>query len=118
MYVGAGHGSGLVGNSQHSGRRTWHNSCMPQLEYTPSLSPPSPRPAPPPFSYLLPKGHREFHRRLAASLGLLVGAKLLNVQVPFLFKHTGKTVGTAGYCPVLLGTAQLSRPALHALGGP
>ena len=39
--------------------------------------------------YILPKGNAEFHRRVAAAMGLLVGAKLLNVQVPFLFKYTG-----------------------------
>lgn len=46
-----------------------------------------------PGRYLLPKGHTEFHRRVAASLGLLIAAKLLNVQVPFLFKYTGGWVG-------------------------
>ncbi|KAK7385638.1 hypothetical protein VNO78_31389 [Psophocarpus tetragonolobus] len=57
------------------------------------------KPAPPPggqvadvkilrklASYLWMKDNLEFRVRVVAALGLLVGAKVLNVQVPFLFK--------------------------------
>ncbi|TKY56627.1 ABC transporter B family member 25 [Spatholobus suberectus] len=37
-------------------------------------------------SYLWMKDNLEFRFRVVAALGLLVGAKVLNVQVPFLFK--------------------------------
>ncbi|KAG4955098.1 hypothetical protein JHK87_040692 [Glycine soja] len=37
-------------------------------------------------SYLWMKDNIEFRVRIVAALGLLVGAKILNVQVPFLFK--------------------------------
>lgn len=43
---------------------------------------------------------------MAASLGLLVGAKLLNVQVPFIFKYTGELQGFSrvwGLVPCALG---------------
>lgn len=36
--------------------------------------------------YLWMKGNYEFQLRVVAALGFLVGAKVLNVQVPFLFK--------------------------------
>ncbi|KAI4368934.1 hypothetical protein MLD38_017434 [Melastoma candidum] len=37
-------------------------------------------------SYLWMKDNSEFRLRVVAAIGLLVGAKVLNVQVPFLFK--------------------------------
>lgn len=37
-------------------------------------------------TYLWIKGNMEFRLRVIAALGFLVGAKVLNVQVPFLFK--------------------------------
>lgn len=48
-------------------------------------------------SYVWPKGNPRIKARVGVALGLLVGAKLLNVQVPFIFKdgvnylnqHTG-----------------------------
>ena len=42
--------------------------------------------------YVKPHGSVEVNRRIAAAMGLLVGSKVLNVQVPFLFKHTGEMV--------------------------
>lgn len=39
------------------------------------------------MSYIWPKGKPQVKRRVLLSLSLLAGAKLLNVQVPFLFKH-------------------------------
>ncbi|KFM65308.1 ATP-binding cassette sub-family B member 7, mitochondrial, partial [Stegodyphus mimosarum] len=39
------------------------------------------------FSYIWPKDNSEIRKRVVISLGLLVGAKLLNIEVPFLFKH-------------------------------
>lgn len=44
------------------------------------------------MAYVKPDGSVEVRKRVVASLGLLVGSKLLNVQVPFLFKLTGELV--------------------------
>ncbi|XP_078700182.1 iron-sulfur clusters transporter ABCB7, mitochondrial-like isoform X4 [Branchiostoma floridae x Branchiostoma belcheri] len=37
--------------------------------------------------YVWPKGRTDIKTRVVVALGLLVGAKLLNVQVPFIFKY-------------------------------
>eukprot|EP00058_Branchiostoma_floridae_P018804 XP_002604293.1 hypothetical protein BRAFLDRAFT_125255 [Branchiostoma floridae] len=37
--------------------------------------------------YVWPKGKTDIKTRVVVALGLLVGAKLLNVQVPFIFKY-------------------------------
>jgi len=42
------------------------------------------------YSYIKPTSSKEFGTRASAALGLLIASKLLNVQVPFLFKYTGK----------------------------
>ncbi|XP_054716031.1 iron-sulfur clusters transporter ABCB7, mitochondrial-like [Uloborus diversus] len=39
------------------------------------------------LSYIWPKDKPEIRRRVVIALGLLIGAKLLNIEVPFLFKH-------------------------------
>eukprot|EP01138_Halocafeteria_seosinensis_P007703 gb/GECG01007871.1/.p1 GENE.gb/GECG01007871.1/~~gb/GECG01007871.1/.p1 ORF type:complete len:761 (+),score=85.16 gb/GECG01007871.1/:1-2283(+) len=39
------------------------------------------------LKYLWPKGHTKLKARVVISLALLVGAKVLNVQVPFIFKR-------------------------------
>ncbi|XP_015906708.1 iron-sulfur clusters transporter ABCB7, mitochondrial [Parasteatoda tepidariorum] len=39
------------------------------------------------FNYIWPKDKPEIRRRVVLALGLLVGAKLLNIEVPFLFKY-------------------------------
>lgn len=39
--------------------------------------------------YLVPKASPEFRKRAGLALALLVGSKILNVQVPFFFKYTG-----------------------------
>lgn len=66
-------------------------------------SPPLPPPPPPPppltrpladprrilatlLSYCWPRGQPALRLRVVAALALLVGAKLVNIQVPFLFK--------------------------------
>ncbi|KAK7372252.1 hypothetical protein VNO80_05627 [Phaseolus coccineus] len=46
-------------------------------------------------SYLWMKDNLEFRVRIIAALGLLVGAKVLNVQVPFLFKLAVDSLTTA-----------------------
>ncbi|KAL2317342.1 hypothetical protein Fmac_031218 [Flemingia macrophylla] len=46
-------------------------------------------------SYLWMKDNLEFRFRVVAALGLLVGAKVLNVQVPFLFKLAVDSLTTA-----------------------
>ncbi|GIX92365.1 ATP-binding cassette sub-family B member 7, mitochondrial [Caerostris darwini] len=40
------------------------------------------------LTYIWPKDKPEIRKRVIISLGLLVGAKLLNIEVPFLFKYT------------------------------
>ncbi|AGO13547.1 AaceriAGL335Wp [[Ashbya] aceris (nom. inval.)] len=40
------------------------------------------------FRYIWPQGDRKVKTRVLIALGLLVGSKLLNVQVPFFFKST------------------------------
>ncbi|CAG9465269.1 unnamed protein product [Pedinophyceae sp. YPF-701] len=47
-------------------------------------------------SHLWPPDNPEFRRRVAISLVLLVSSKLLNVQVPFLFKYAVDSLTTAG----------------------
>lgn len=46
-------------------------------------------------SYLWMKDNYEFRIRVIAALGFLVGAKVLNVQVPFLFKLAVDWLGAA-----------------------
>jgi hypothetical protein len=41
------------------------------------------------IKYVRPDGSVGVRRRVVAAVGLLLGSKLLNVQVPFLFKYTG-----------------------------
>ncbi|AAS54156.1 AGL335Wp [Eremothecium gossypii ATCC 10895] len=40
------------------------------------------------FRYIWPRGDRKVKTRVLIALGLLLGSKLLNVQVPFFFKST------------------------------
>lgn len=42
------------------------------------------------YTFVKPAGSKEFRARASAALGLLIASKVLNVQVPFLFKHTGR----------------------------
>ncbi|XP_001605664.2 ATP-binding cassette sub-family B member 7, mitochondrial isoform X1 [Nasonia vitripennis] len=50
------------------------------------------------FNFIWPKDEPEIKNRVKLAFGLLIGAKVLNVCVPFLFKHAVDTfsVGTAG----------------------
>lgn len=45
------------------------------------------------MSYIWPKDDEMIRKRVMLSMGLLVGAKVLNVGVPFLFKAAVDTVG-------------------------
>eukprot|EP00850_Spirogloea_muscicola_P001318 SM000005S17115 [mRNA] locus=s5:270748:275529:- [translate_table: standard] len=73
-------------------------------------------------AYLWPRDNPELQRRVAGSLGLLVGSKVLNIQVPFFFKYVVDTlsasVGAAGATAAaasshpLLWLAASSPPAL------
>ena len=71
-------------------------------------------------SYIWPKDNPEVKKRVLIALSLLVCAKLLNISVPFLFKHTVDTlnviesssqIGTLaltlilGYCAARTGAA-------------
>ena len=40
------------------------------------------------LSYIWPKGNSSVKRRVVFAMALLVGAKLLNISVPFMFKYT------------------------------
>ncbi|KAF8774247.1 iron-sulfur clusters transporter ABCB7, mitochondrial-like [Argiope bruennichi] len=40
------------------------------------------------FTYIWPKDKPEIRKRVVLSVGLLISAKLLNIEVPFLFKYT------------------------------
>ena len=42
--------------------------------------------------YIWPKDSAEMRKRVVIALGLLVGAKLLNISVPFFFKHAVDTL--------------------------
>eukprot|EP00878_Enallax_costatus_P011520 GHUV01012026.1.p1 GENE.GHUV01012026.1~~GHUV01012026.1.p1 ORF type:complete len:734 (+),score=173.55 GHUV01012026.1:460-2661(+) len=65
--------------------------------------------------HLWPKDNPEFKRRILTALGLLVGAKVLNVQVPFFFKHAvdALTLDPSGLTTApYLGLFQLTPVAL------
>lgn len=84
-------------------------------------------------SYVWPKGNPRIKARVGVALGLLVGAKLLNVQVPFIFKdgvnylnqHTGdllaltdpaSTVATSAFSlMVAYGIARTGAAAFNEL---
>jgi hypothetical protein len=52
--------------------------------------------------HIWPKEHPSLKARVVGALGLLVGAKLLNVQVPFFFKYAVDYLGN----PVNFNTPQ------------
>ncbi|XP_068225783.1 iron-sulfur clusters transporter ABCB7, mitochondrial, partial [Palaemon carinicauda] len=64
-------------------------------------------------SYVWPKGNPAVKGRVITALGLLIGAKLLNVQVPFIFKdainylneHTGEALSMADPVSTVTTTA-------------
>lgn len=67
-------------------------------------------------AYLWPKDNTEFRVRLFVSLGLLVAAKVLNVQVPFLFKYAVDALSMFAGATVV--AAQSSSMVAIALGTP
>ncbi|BBN06323.1 ATP-binding cassette, subfamily B, heavy metal transporter [Marchantia polymorpha subsp. ruderalis] len=70
-------------------------------------------------SYLWPKENPEFRRRVLVALGLLIGSKVLNVQVPFLFKHAIDSLSTAVGATGATAAASMGNPMiLAALGTP
>ena len=48
------------------------------------------------FGYVWPADNPEFKRRVTGALALLLSSKLLNIQVPFLFKYTVDALATPG----------------------
>ena len=68
------------------------------------------------WAYIKPSTSKETSRRVSAAVALLVASKLLNVQVPFLFKYAidALTVDPSGATPVstALGYAALTPAAL------
>ncbi|KAG6544792.1 hypothetical protein Mapa_013818 [Marchantia paleacea] len=70
-------------------------------------------------SYLWPKENPEFRRRVLVALGLLIGSKVLNVQVPFLFKYAIDSLSTAVGATGATAAASMGNPMiLAALGTP
>ncbi|KAK9825858.1 hypothetical protein WJX81_004932 [Elliptochloris bilobata] len=67
--------------------------------------------------YLMPKDNPEYRWRVATALALLVGAKALNVAVPFLFKYAidALTVDPSGATAMAVPLTQLL-PATLLLG--
>lgn len=65
------------------------------------------------------EGDTQFRRRVGAALGLLVASKLLNIQVPFLFKYTidALTLDPSGATPASLSLGLLiATPATLIVG--
>ncbi|XP_032796348.2 iron-sulfur clusters transporter ABCB7, mitochondrial [Daphnia magna] len=58
------------------------------------------------FRYIWPKDNWEIKRRVVFASGLLVSAKLLNVGVPFLFKHAVDLLNTHLDSPLHMGDPQ------------
>ncbi|HVH79899.1 MAG TPA: ABC transporter ATP-binding protein/permease [Stellaceae bacterium] len=74
------------------------------------------------FPYLWPRDSLELRLRVLAALGLLVGAKVVNISVPFLYKHAVDTLsGKFGLVivPVMLiiayGMARVCAQAFNEL---
>ncbi|KAL2633717.1 hypothetical protein R1flu_005196 [Riccia fluitans] len=68
-------------------------------------------------AYLWPKENPEFRRRVLVSLGLLIGSKVLNVQVPFLFKHAIDSLSTAVGATGVTAAASMGNPLVIAAFG-
>ncbi|GMH35300.1 hypothetical protein BSKO_03168 [Bryopsis sp. KO-2023] len=66
------------------------------------------------FTHLWPEGNPDVKKRVLLSLGLLGTGKLLNVQVPFLFKHAvdSLTLDPTGMTPTAAAVMALTPPAL------
>lgn len=62
--------------------------------------------------YLWMKDNPEFRFRVITALGFLVGAKVLNVQVPFLFKLAVDWLGSATGTGAFLTTFAAANPSL------
>ncbi|SCV02449.1 LAME_0H00782g1_1 [Lachancea meyersii CBS 8951] len=65
------------------------------------------------FKYIWPRGDNKVRTRVIIALGLLVGSKLLNVQVPFFFKHIVDSMNiewtdATSVLPIAIGTMVLS----------
>ena len=54
--------------------------------------------------YLWPQGEPALRLRVIGSMACLVGAKLLNIQVPFFFKHVVDSLSLASGSPAALAT--------------
>ncbi|CAI5462797.1 unnamed protein product [Closterium sp. Yama58-4] len=69
--------------------------------------------------YLWPKDNPDYRRRVAAALTLLASAKLLNIQVPFLFKHAidslSAAAGATGATAAAAAATAASDPLFFAL---
>jgi ATP-binding cassette, subfamily B (MDR/TAP), member 7 len=70
------------------------------------------------ITYVKPQGDGDVKRRMAAALGLLLGSKVLNVQVPFMFKHVvdALSVDPSGLTPAAVGTVLTMTPPMLIVG--
>lgn len=70
------------------------------------------------MKYVKPQGDREVKTRMVAALGLLLGSKALNVQVPFMFKHVvdALSVDPTGLTPATIGTVLTMTPPMLIVG--
>lgn len=48
------------------------------------------------LQYIWPKDNKSVRDRVTLAVGLLIGAKLLNVSVPFIFKYSIDYLNSAG----------------------
>ena len=60
------------------------------------------------FKYIWPRGDNKVRVRVLIALGLLIGAKLLNVQVPFFFKQTVDSMNVDWSDPALVLPASIA----------
>ena len=67
---------------------------------------------------VLKTGDKEFKYRVGSAFGLLVGSKLLNIQVPFLFKYAidSLTIDPTGNTPAAIGGALFLTPVALIVG--
>lgn len=70
------------------------------------------------YAYIKPSSSKEAARRVSAALALLIGSKILNVQVPFLFKYMvdALTLDPSGTTPATIAGLVALTPATLILG--
>lgn len=67
--------------------------------------------------YIWPKEDKAVRDRVKLAVGLLIGAKLLNVTVPFIFKYSVDYLNVAGHLNVETAAATTTTIATSLLLG-